>query len=220
VLIVDDHPSMRRGLAQTINDQPHFEVTGEAAGFAEALDLVEAAPPDLVIVDISLDEGNGLELTKAIKARWSHVKVLVLSMHEDALFAERALRAGALGYVNKSEEVETIVAALDRVLSGQIYLSGTMTDRLLSQVVHVSDDRDRSPLEKLSDRELQVFEMIGRGHSTKQIAARLELSRKTVETYREHIKAKLKLKNSVELSRDAAQWVLQQRGRMPPPAGW
>lgn len=210
VLIVDDHPFMRRGLAQIIDDQPNATVCGEAACFAEALEQVRATQPDVVVVDISLPDGNGLELTKEIKTQWPEVKILISSMHDESLFAERALRAGASGYVGKSENVEDFIVALQRVLEGRVFLSPRMTDRVLRQVRADKDDQLRSPLEKLSDRELQVFEMIGNGLSTKQIAGRLELSRKTVETHREHIKTKLNLKNASELTQHAVQWVLEQ----------
>jgi len=210
VLIVDDHPFMRRGLAQIIEDMPETSVCEEAAGVAEALDKIRLSCPDVVVVDISLGDGNGLELTKDIKAQWPDVKVLVTSMHDESLFAERALRAGALGYVNKSDDVERFIAAFRRVLGGQVYLSQRMTDRLLTQVVGGAEESPRSPLERLSDRELEVFEMIGHGLGTKQIAAKLELSRKTVETYREHIKTKLGLANGTELTQHAVQWVLEQ----------
>jgi DNA-binding NarL/FixJ family response regulator len=210
VLIVDDHPFMRRGLAQIIVDMPEITACDEASGVAEALEKVRARVPDVVVVDISLGDGNGLELTKDIKSQWPDIKVLVTSMHEESLFAERALRAGALGYVNKADDVDRFIAAFRRVLSGQVYLSQRMTDRLLTQVVGGNEEASRSPLERLSDRELEVFEMIGHGLGTKQIAAKLDLSRKTVETYREHIKTKLSLANGTELTQHAVQWVLEQ----------
>lgn len=210
VFIVDDHPFMRRGLAQVISDQMEMEVCGEAASKADALAQVQAAHPDLVVVDISLEDGNGIELIKDLRARYPELKMLVSSMHEEGLFAERAVRAGAMGYVNKGEPVEKFVDALKRVLSGRLYLSQRMTDRLLNQAVSHTDEPAESPYNKLSDRELEVFEMIGNGLGTKQIAAKLQLSRKTVETYREHIKAKLNLNNGTELTRHAVQWVLEQ----------
>src|SRR5262245_8084410 len=214
VLIVDDHPFMRRGLAQTINDQPGLEVCGEAGSVAEALQLMETCSPHLAVVDISLGAESGIELIQAIRERWPSIRVLVSSMHDETLFAERALRAGALGYVNKGEPPDVFVAALQRVSSGQIYLSERMTNRMLDQVLTDRIETSRSPIETLSNRELEVFEMIGRGMATKQIAARLGLSPKTIETYREHIKQKLNLKNATELTRNAVQWVLEQ-GRQP-----
>jgi DNA-binding NarL/FixJ family response regulator len=214
VLIVDDHPFMRRGLAQTINDQPGLEVCGEAGSVAEALKIMESCSPHLAVVDISLGAESGIELIQVIRERWPSIKVLVSSMHDETLFAERALRAGALGFVNKGEPPAVFVAALQRVSSGQIYLSERMTNRMLDQVLTDKLESNRSPIETLSNRELEVFEMIGKGMSTKQIAARLGLSPKTIETYREHIKQKLNLSNATELTRNAVQWVLEQ-GRQP-----
>lgn len=214
VLIVDDHPFMRRGLAQTINDQPGMEVCAEAGSVAEALHVMETCVPHLAVVDISLGAESGIELIQAIRERWPSVKVLVSSMHDETLFAERALRAGALGFVNKGEPPDVFVAALQRVSSGQIYLSERMTNRMLDQVLTDKVEVSRSPIESLSNREIEVFEMIGKGLSTKQIAARLGLSPKTIETYREHIKQKLNLTNATELTRSAVQWVLEQ-GRQP-----
>jgi len=207
VLIVDDHPFMRRGLAQMIKDFG-AQLCGESATVAEAMETLRSALPDLVILDISLPDGNGLELAKEIKAQWPETKILISSMHDETIFAERALRAGALGYINKSDDVEQFQTALRRVLSGRVYLSPRMTERLLSRVA--GGDEDESPLERLTDRELEVFEMIGRGLGTKEIAATLDLSPKTVETHREHIKSKLQLKNGIELTRHAIQWVLEQ----------
>jgi DNA-binding NarL/FixJ family response regulator len=214
VLIVDDHPFMRRGLAQTINDQPGLEVCGEAGSVAEALAVLETCSPHLAVVDISLGAESGIELIQAIKEKWPAIKVLVSSMHDETLFAERALRAGALGFVNKGEPPDVFVAALKRVSAGEIYLSARMTNRMLDHVLTDKIEVHRSPIESLSNRELEVFEMIGKGMATKQIAARLGLSPKTIETYREHIKQKLNLANATELTRSAVQWVLEQ-GRQP-----
>jgi DNA-binding NarL/FixJ family response regulator len=176
--------------------------------------MLESCSPHLAVVDISLGAESGIELIQAIRERWPSVKVLVSSMHDETLFAERALRAGALGFVNKGEPPAVFVAALQRVSSGQIYLSERMTNRMLDQVLTDKLEANRSPIETLSNRELEVFEMIGKGMSTKQIAARLGLSPKTIETYREHIKQKLNLANATELTRNAVQWVLEQ-GRQP-----
>ncbi len=217
VLIVDDHPFMRRGLAQTINDQPGLEVCGEAGNLAEAVVIMETCSPHLAVVDISLGAESGIELIQVLHEKWPATKVLVSSMHDETLFAERALRAGALGFVNKGEPPDVFVTALQRVNSGQIYLSERMTKRMLGQVL-ADKDANRSPIETLSNRELEVFEMIGKGLATKQIAARLGLSPKTIETYREHLKHKLKLSNATELTRNAVQWVLEQ-GRQPASEG-
>jgi DNA-binding NarL/FixJ family response regulator len=210
VLIVDDHPFMRRGLAYMINDQPGMKVLGEAGSIDEALALMESTKFDLAVIDISLGQGSGIELIRTIREKWPDVRMLVSSMHDETLFAERALRAGALGYVNKGEPPEKFVAALQRVNSGQVYLSERMTNRMLDLLVTDKNSEQRDPLETLSDREIEVFEMIGRGMITKQIAARLGLSHKTIETYREHIKQKLSLANASELTRHAVQWVLEQ----------
>src|SRR5579863_3692343 len=185
VLIVDDHPYMRRGLAQTINDQPDLEVCGEAGSLTEAVEIVESCNPNLAVVDISLGAESGIELILVLHEKWPEIRVLVSSMHDETLFAERALRAGAMGFVNKGEPPDVFVTALQRVNSGQIYLSERMTKRMLGQVL-ADKDANRSPIETLSNRELEVFEMIGKGLATKQIAGRLGLSPKTIETYREH----------------------------------
>jgi DNA-binding NarL/FixJ family response regulator len=217
VLIVDDHPFMRRGLAQTINDQPGLEVCGEAGNSAEAMQIMESSSPHLAVVDISLGGESGIELIQAIHEKWPATRILVSSMHDETLFAERALRAGALGFVNKGEPPAVFVAALQRVNSGQIYLSERMTKRMLNQVLADNVEANRSPIETLSNRELEVFEMIGRGQTTKQIAGHLGLSPKTIETYREHLKHKLNLANASELTRNAVQWVLEH-GRPAPGA--
>ncbi|MSR59914.1 MAG: response regulator transcription factor [Planctomycetaceae bacterium] len=213
VLVVDDHPFMRRGLAQTINDQPGMQVCGEAGSVAEALLLMESAQPHLAVVDISLGGSSGIDLIKAIREKWPDTKVLVSSMHDETLFAERSLRAGALGYVDKGAPPDAFVTALKRVNSGQVYLSDRMTGRMLDRVLTDGAHDQRSGIDKLSNRELQVFEMIGKGMVSKQIAAKLGLSPKTVETHREHIKGKLNLNNASELTRHAVQWVLEQGRR-------
>ncbi len=210
ILIVDDHALVRLGLAQLISYEPDMEVCGDAGDADEALAKVKELQPHLVILDISLQRGNGIELTKTLKARHPNVKVLISSMHDESLFAERALRAGALGYINKQEATDKVVGAIRQVLGGQIYLSAEMTNHLLHRLGS-SGDRllERPSLESLSDREWEVFELIGRGLSTRQIAKQLHLSIKTIETHREHIKEKLALTNGAELTRHAVQWVLE-----------
>ena len=215
VLIVDDHPFMRAGLAQTITDRTGMVVCGEAGSVSEALQMMGKHRPDLAVVDLSLGEESGLDLIKAIKDQWPTTRILVSSMHDETLFAERVLRGGALGYVNKGEPPEVFVVALERVNSGQVYLSERMTNRMLGRMLSDDAQPEGDPIEKLSNREIEVFELIGNGMVTKQIAARLGLSPKTIETYREHIKAKLNLANASELTRHAVQWVLE-RGRQPP----
>ncbi len=207
-LIVDDHPLVREGLIGLISAQPDFEVCGEASGLAEARERIAATQPQVVILDLSLKDGNGIELVKELKANAPEVKVLVLSMHDESLFAERVLRAGAVGYVSKHEAPRTIIQAARTVLSGKVYVSESLTEQMVQRAFG-GGDLGRSPLDRLSDREMQVFELIGQGLTVREIAARLELSPKTIETHREHVKDKLGLKNATELTRHALQWVLE-----------
>jgi DNA-binding NarL/FixJ family response regulator len=211
VLLVDDHPIVRRGLAELIDQEPGFSVCGEAQNAQEALDSVAALQPDLAVVDVSLQGTSGIELIKDVKIRYPDMLVLVLSMHDETLYAERVLRAGARGYVMKEEATEKLMTAIRKVLSGQIYLSEKMAARALSKFIHGARDTNGSPLECLSDRELQVFELIGRGRGTRQIAETLHLSVKTIESHREHIKSKLNLTRSTELMQHAIQWVQGER---------
>ncbi len=211
ILLVDDHPIVRQGLAELIEQEEDLVICGEAQSGFEALQAIAAAKPDLAIVDISLQGTNGLELIKQIKAGHSDVPVLVLSMHDETLYAERALRAGARGYVMKEEATARLITAIRRVLSGEIYLSERMSARLLSRFVDGAPQIGGSPMERLSDRELEVFELIGRGLGTRRIAEELHLSVKTIESHREHIKEKLKLDSSQELMRHAMQWVQFER---------
>ncbi len=209
ILIVDDHPLVRQGLIGLLSTQPDFEVCGEASGIAEAQESVAAMRPEVVIIDLTLKDGNGIELIKALKERHDGVKMLVISMHDESLFAERALRAGAVGYVSKHEAIRTVVQAVRTVLAGRLYLSPTMTERMVHLAVGARVDGAGSPLDRLTDREIEVFEMIGRGLTSREIAQQLSLSPKTVETHREHVKEKLELKNAAELTKHAVQWVLE-----------
>lgn len=209
VLVVDDHPIVRMGVVRTINSEPHLEVCGEAEGMSQALRAVREHKPQLLISDISLTNGSGLELAKELQAARSEVKVLIYSMHDEELYAERVLRAGAKGYVNKAEPSSVLKTAIQRVLAGGVHLSPQMTDRLLNQRLGNPLEPDGSPLQQLSDRELEVYEQIGRGITTRLAAERLHLSPKTIETYREGIKSKLNFRNSTELTRHAIQWVLE-----------
>jgi DNA-binding NarL/FixJ family response regulator len=211
ILIVDDHSLVREGLRALLSSQPDFEVCGEATGIAEARRLIASTEPSVVIVDLSLPDGNGIELVKELKARGDEIKVLVLSMHDESLFAERALRAGARGYLGKHEASRTVIEAVRTVLAGKLYFSARLTEQMMHRAFGVSTGLERSPLELLSDREIEVFELIGQGLTVRQIAARLELSPKTVETHREHIKEKLAVKNTTELVRHAVQWALERR---------
>ena len=209
ILIVDDHPLVRRGLGQLIADEPDLEVCGEAEDVSEALRQVNDVSPDLVIVDISLKSGNGVDLIKRIKARDEGVKMLVSSMHDESLFAQRVLRAGAMGYISKHEAPETVIHAIRQVLAGGFYLNSQSKDDMLRSVVSGRQTRAGVSIEDLSDRELEVFELIGHGQTTRQIADRLHLSIKTIESHREKIKSKLNLKNAAELSRHAVQWLME-----------
>lgn len=210
VVIVDDHPLLRRGLAEVLAAKPDLEPVGEAAGAAEVFKLVETTNPDLVIIDLSLEDGSGLSLVKEIKARFSHVKMLVYSMHDEALFAERALHAGASGYIRKQEPTDVVIQAIRHVLQGNVYLSDAMTKRMLNKHVGAEHEPTENKVAQLSDRELQVFELIGEGLGTRQVAEKLHLSIKTIESYRESIKRKLDLNTSNELTRHAVQWLLEQ----------
>jgi len=209
ILIVDDHPVVRHGVAQLLSGEPDLEVCGEASSLPETIKVFRETQPDLILLDLSLGDGSGIELIKDLKARDEDVCILVSSMHDEALFAERALRAGARGYINKHEDTERLLQAIRHVLGGRVYLSSRMADRLLHRMVGPGDPSERSSIESLSDRELEVFQMIGGGLTTRQIAERLYLSPKTIETYRENIKTKMNLANGSELTYHAVQWVLE-----------
>lgn len=206
VLLVEDHPITRQGMKALINQQLGLEVCGETDSAAEALDLVDSLKPDLAVLDVSLKTTSGIELTKEIKARAPDVAILVVSMHDEALFAERALRAGAMGYVMKQEAGEKIVVAIQHLLRGEPYLSGKMAERMLHRFVNKKSDGMVFAIDTLSEREKEVFQLIGTGFSTRQIAEKLNLSSKTIDSYREHLKLKLGLSSGAELMRHAIQW--------------
>lgn len=210
VLIVDDHPLVLRGLATLLSETTDLQLCGDAADGPEALRLAAEAAPDVVIVDLMLDGENGIEVIEKLKAQHPQLRILVSSMQDETLFAERALRAGALGFVSKREPLRQVVEAVRHVLRGEIYLSSRMANRLLHRVV-ADVAPQRSPIESLSNRELEVFEMIGQGLTTQQIAGKLQLSPKTIETHRKKIKDKLNVKNSLQLSRCAFQWIQEKR---------
>lgn len=212
VLVVDDHPVVRQGLALLINHEPDLVVCGEAATAAEALKAVADTRPDVAIVDLSLKGTSGLDLIKDIKVRHPGLPVLVLSMSDENVYAERALRAGARGYMMKEEATEKVLTALRRVLGGAVYLSDAMASRLLSQFVAGDAAGGGSPVDRLSDRELEVFRLIGQGLGTGEIAHRLHLSPKTIETHRAHIKAKLGLDSATDLLRQAIRFVEDTTG--------
>ena len=208
ILIVDDHPSVREGLALRISLHADLEVCGEAESEDHAVALVKQLKPDLVLVDISLKSGHGLELIKRIRSMDPTVRMLVISGFQESLYAERACRAGALGYLNKQESSEKMIEAIRTVLGGERFLSPEISRRLISQALG-SSDRKKTPIEQLTDRELEVFRMIGEGLSTGLIASRLFLSTHTIDTHRENIKRKLTLNSAAELSRAAVQWLLE-----------
>jgi DNA-binding NarL/FixJ family response regulator len=203
ILIVDDHPIVRLGIRQMLAAEPDLEVSGEADSADAARRSIGSARPDLVIVDLSLAEGTGLDLIRSLRESLPGLPVLVLSMHDEALFAERALRAGARGYIMKREAITGLVGAIRQVLAGRIYLSEGMAQAVLERLGHEALAPD-NPLARLTDRELEVFDLIGRGQSTVAIAERLGVSIKTVETYRSNIKTKLGLKDAADLIRFAA----------------
>lgn len=208
VLIVDDHPVAREGLSLHIELQPDLEVCGEADDMASALTLVETAHPDLAVIDLSLKSGNGIDLVKRLKSRQPTLAMLVWSMHDDPLYAERALTAGALGYVHKGHATREIIDAIRSVLAGQIFISGNLSREVLARMTgRKARSDDRGAIERLSDRELEAFGLMGQGLTTLQIAARMCLSSKTVETYRIRIKEKLGLASFSEVIRRAVQWV-------------
>ena len=207
VFIVDDHPLVRQGLALLIDREPDLRACGQAGDAVQAVRDIELLKPDLVIVDLSLEESSGLELIKDLKVRCPGLPVLTLSMHDEIIYAERALRAGAKGYVMKQEATDRVVTAIRRVLSGQVYVSDGLAASMVGKLVMGSTDDGRLSVERLSDRELEVFRFIGQGYGTREMAERLHLSLKTIESYRAHIKEKLHLQDANELLRTAIQWV-------------
>ena len=211
VLIVDDHPMMREGLAHSINQEPDLTVCCAARNAAEALDGIAAQKPDLVLTDITLPGKSGLELIKDIKAMHPALPVLVVSMHDEALYAERALRAGARGYVMKDEPTEVVLAAIRRVLTGELHLSERVKEKLLNGLARGRKDSATFSMDTLSDREMEVFQLIGNGFGTRQIAERLNLSVKTIDSYREHLKQKLQLESGAQLVHHAIQWMKSER---------
>ncbi len=207
VLIVDDHPLFREGLQQMIDRNPDLTVCGEAADAAQALRAIVDRKPDLVLVDISLGGSSGIDLIKNIKSKYDDLPVLVVSMHDESLYAERALRAGAMGYVMKHEPAKTVKAAISKVLGGDIYLSERMSGSMLSKLMGGKGAQPLSPVETLSDRELEVFGMLGQGKGTRLIAEELNLTIPTIHSFRARIKEKLQLKTATEVMLHAIQWV-------------
>lgn len=210
VFIVDDHPLVRQGLAQIISGQEDLEICGEAEDASSAMRGIDTTSPDVVIVDISLQGNNGLELIKNVKAIHESLPILVFSMHDESIYAQRALRAGAKAYVMKKEPSDKIVDAIRKILKGEIYVSSRVADQVLHQIVNGPSNVTASPVDRLTDRELEVVQLIGRGLSTREIAESLHLSVKTIESHRAHVKEKLNLRNATELVQFSVQWVDQQ----------
>jgi DNA-binding NarL/FixJ family response regulator len=211
VLVVDDHPLMRQGLALLINQQQDVEVCGEAEEAQAAMQAIARRRPDIIILDISLNGPDGLDLLKSIRALEPDLPVLILSMHDEAIYAERALRARANGYIMKQEATEKVLVAVRRILNGEIYLSERMSSKMLQQYIGGAPSMIQSRIASLSDRELEVFRQIGEGLSTREIAEELHLSVKTVETYQAHIKEKLALRSGRELIQHAIQWKINEK---------
>ncbi len=210
VLLVDDHAVVRFGIAQLINRQTDMVVCGEEEDASKAMSAIGKLRPDLVIADISLKDSSGLELMRNIKAQFPGVAVLVVSVHDESIYAEIAFRAGALGYLMKEEALDKILTAIRRVLTGAIYVSDTLAAKMLQQQVRGQTDIHESPVKGLSDREMEVFQLIGQWKKTREIADELHLSIKTIEYYREQIKRKLNLKNAAELTQYATSWVQRE----------
>jgi DNA-binding NarL/FixJ family response regulator len=210
VLIVDDHPAVCEALASRLGREPDLNVCGRAADLNEALRLIADTQPDVAVVDMSLPSGDGIDLIRQIRDHNNHIRILAWSTHSESLYAERALRAGALGYINKDQAAERVVEAIRRVLGGKVWLSEVMTERLLRRIVGTArNETARSPLQILAARELEVFRLTGAGVKTAEIAERLGLSAKTVQTYRDRIRQKLNLADGTKLAQYAAQWVLE-----------
>lgn len=209
IFIVDDHMLVRRGLRQLIDGEPNLRICNEASSIAETLKLISHTKPDLAIIDLSLPDGNGLELIKRLLGRFPDLLILVSSMHDETLFAERALKAGAKGYINKSATGDEVINAINQLISGKQYISAQLAEHLLLKNAKNSQQPGQSPVKQLSNRELEIFEFIGRGLGTGDIARTLNLSIKTIETHRANIKKKLGLISTGELTRSAMQWSLE-----------
>ena len=212
IMVVDDHPIVRSGLTQLINRESDLTVCGEASSSSEALNAVDDFNPDLLLLDISIKGDNGIEVTKALRESHPDLPVLILSMHDEKLYAERALGAGARGYVMKQEAPGTVLTAIRKVLEGTIYVSDSMTSRIIRDMMLTGMDKGkyRSGVKKLSDRELEIYELIGSGMTTRAIADKLNVSVKTVETHRDNIKSKLNIDTNTELIRRSMLWMLDE----------
>jgi DNA-binding NarL/FixJ family response regulator len=210
VLLVEDHPMFRERMALLINKDLGMTVCGEADNVAAAMDIIRESQPDIAIVDISLRGSSGLELIKDIRAQGFSLPVLVLSMHAEELYAERALRAGAKGYIMKSEASSEVLEAIRTVQRGEVYVSRPMVGKILTRLTSTAQKSEASGVAALADRELEVFQLIGQGRNTREIAKSLNLGESTIETYRARIREKLGLRNTAELAQRAAQWVTEQ----------
>jgi DNA-binding NarL/FixJ family response regulator len=215
VFVVDDHPIVRRGLALLINQEPDLAVCGDADEMHSALTAIASLKPDILILDISLNGPDGLEILKNVRLSAPHLPVLILSMHDESLYAERALRAGANGYVMKQEATDNVLTALRRILSGEIYVSKKIANSMLQHYIRGSNPPEYSSVAELTDRELEVFRLIGEGNGTRQIADSLHLSVKTVESYQAHIKDKLSLRSARELVQHAVEWTVREKTTPP-----
>src|SRR4051794_4174828 len=213
ILIVDDHPLFREGLQQMIERNPELTVCGEAADASEAMKAILELKPDLVLVDISLGGTSGIDLIKDIKTEYEDLPVLVVSMHDESLYAERALRAGAMGYVMKHEPAKTVKAAIRKVLGGDMYLSEKMSSSVINRFMRGEPEQPKSPIEMLSDRELEVFRMLGQGKAVRLIAEELSVTIPTVNSFRNRIKEKLGLKTSTEVMLHAIQWFREESAK-------
>jgi DNA-binding NarL/FixJ family response regulator len=210
VLIVDDHPLFCEGLGRMIDRHPSLKVCGQAPDAASAMRAVAELKPDLVLVDLSLEGSNGIDLIKSLKAKDEEIPILVVSMHDESLYAERALRAGAQGYVMKNQPIQIVRAAIFKVLDGEIFLSEKMSTSVLAKFLLGKKEEPLSPIDQLSDRELQVFQMLGQGLSSRQIAEALDLTIPTIHSFRNRIKEKLQIHTAPELVRQANQWVSER----------
>jgi len=211
VFLVDDHPIVRQGLTLLINQERDLTVCGEAEEMHSALQSIDSTKPDIVVLDISLNGPDGLDLLKHLRSRHPKLPVLMLSMHDESIYAERTLRAGANGYIMKQEATEKVLIALRRILSNEIYVSNRIANNMLRHYVRGDQGAQSSPVTELSDRELEIFRLIGQGHTTRQIANELHLSVKTVESYQAHIKEKLSLHSARELVQHAIRWTANDK---------
>jgi DNA-binding NarL/FixJ family response regulator len=218
IFLVDDHPIVRQGLGLLINRELDLVVCGEADGAPAALQGIASLQPDLMVIDVSLDGPDGIELLKTIRVKDPILPVLILSMHEESTYAERSLRAGANGYIMKQEATERVLVAIRRILDGKVYLSERLTNRMLEQFVHGAGTSKSDPLGTLSDRELEVYRLIGAGRGTRKIAEELHVSIKTVESYQAHIKEKLSLRNARELVQHAIESTLTEKSASGSPS--